>query len=462
VTLRQQVLRGGGFLAVRQGLGMVIGLVGVVTLTRLIGPSNYGRFAAAVGLFTYVQSLATWGINIYLIRNRPEEREDVYHQAFTLLLLLGIAAGLIVFALLPRLEVWTRLPGLEDAARPIVFTLPLALTAQVALARLERALKYREVAVIELSGQLVYYSVTLPLALAGFVSAAPFAGWIVQQLIAGSMYFVVGAYRPRLRWNMNDVNEILRYGLSYSASSWVWQIRTLVNPLVVGRFAGLEAVGVVAITIRLVEYLTFIKAAAWRMSLAALGRMQGDLERLRSAISAGMLLQILAVGPILLVFSWAAPWVLPRLFGSAWTATLQLFPFVALSYLANSMFNLHSSALYALQRNWEVTSFHVVHILLFVSSSVILVPRIGMMGYGFAELCGLGAYAVAHRQVARHIGTVEYGIALAWGLAIALALFHAQLGLASTVGLIAAIGFPKTRGAVISVIRQLDAAYRGK
>ncbi|MBC7671326.1 MAG: polysaccharide biosynthesis protein, partial [Polaromonas sp.] len=47
MTLRAQVVRGSAFLVIRQGVGVVIGVAGILLLTRLIGPAAYGTFAAA-------------------------------------------------------------------------------------------------------------------------------------------------------------------------------------------------------------------------------------------------------------------------------------------------------------------------------------------------------------------------------------------------------------------------------
>lgn len=54
---------------------------------------------------------------------------------------------------------------------------------------------------------------------------------------------------------------------------------------------------------------------------------------------------------------------------------LQVYPFIAVGYLANTMFSLHSSALYVLKGNWRVTSFHLAHVVLFAGSALLLVPQ---------------------------------------------------------------------------------------
>ena len=458
-SLRTQVLRGGTFLVIRQGLGVIIGLGGVLLLTRAIGPEKYGLYAACLNIFGYVQSLSQLGIEIFVVRREGEEDSQVYHQAFTLLLLLGLGGMLLSLLGLPLLSQWVRLDGFSSVAGVIFLGLPLVLLSQVPLARLERRLDYKRVAVIELGSQLIYYLVALPLAFQGAGVWAPVAGWCTQQIQTVGLLFLISRYRPRLCWNPDLIKQMLSYSVGYSASSWVWQLRNLVNPLVVGRYAGAEAVGYVALAIRLVEVLSFVKGATWRLSIAALGRLQGDPIRLGKAVSEGMSLQILALGPLLVAASWVSPLILPLLFGDRWLPVIQIYPFIALSYLSNAMFNMHSSVLYVLQKNWEVTAFHVVHIILFAGASLLLVPRFSsIVGYGWGEVVALGSYAVIHIFVVRNISSPDYRLPILWWSASAAALFVYQLGWWSALGLVIIAFLPSTYQQIGYYIKSL----RGK
>ncbi len=68
MSLRSKVLQGGFYLAIRQGMGMLISLVGVLMITRAIGPEQYGLYASAFGLFYYLQNVSQLGIGVYLVR----------------------------------------------------------------------------------------------------------------------------------------------------------------------------------------------------------------------------------------------------------------------------------------------------------------------------------------------------------------------------------------------------------
>lgn len=442
--LAQTIARGGAHMMVRQILGMLIALGGMFALTGMIGPAAYGVYAAALGIYAYAFALSQWGIGVYLIRIRGEAAEDDYHQALTLLLLIGIVAVAAAVAASPQIERWTRLEGTRNVMLALFALLPLNLVALVANARLERRLDYPRIAWIELAAQLSFYAVALPLAWRGAGMWAPVAGWWSYQWCSAILMFLAADYRPRLRWRVARIRPMLGYGLGYGASVWVWQARNLVNPLIVARFAGAEAVGVVALTIRIVEALSFIKRVAWRMSIAAMARLQDDPGRLAAAIAEGMRAQVIALAPALLAFSAASPWLVELAFGRRWLPLVEIYPFIALSYLANALFNMHASALHVVRGNWRVAVFNLVHIALFAGSAWLLVPRLGIIGYGLAEVVALAAYPVIDRQARRAVGAIAYQPSLAWAAGFGLALFWPWLGGWAAAGPLAVLVWPRT------------------
>ncbi|WP_131999462.1 oligosaccharide flippase family protein [Acidipila rosea] len=222
--------------------------------------------------------------------------------------------------------------------------------------------------------------------------------------------------KHRARQERGLARRMLAYGLSYSGAIMIWQLRLLVNPLVVGRFAGAQGVGFVALAIRLVEVLAFVKQATWRVAMAALAKLDGDSTRLRRSISEGMRLQAIAVGLPLTIFAGVGPILLPYIFGPRWNPAFKLFPFIALSYLISATFNLHTSVLALLRHNLEIMKFHVAHVFLFASVAVLLVPRFGYIGYGWAEIGAFASYYLLHRYISERVNSPDYRSPLIWCL----------------------------------------------
>ncbi len=427
--LRTKVLQGGLYLFLRQFVSLGLSLVGVFVITRLIGPAHYGAYVAANGIYLYLQNLGQVGVDVYLVRQLGNVAESEYHVASTVLLAAALVEIACVEATAGLLSGWVQVAGFEPLLRVLIFALPFQLMTIAASARLERRLDYRRVAGIELLGQVSYYLVAVPLAFAGDGGWSLVAGWLSQQAIVCAMFHWSAGYLPRLRLDRTIVSNMLSYTFGFSLVTWSWQLRALINPLLVGHFLGATAVGQVGMAIRIVEVLTFVKAIAWRLSVATLSRIQTDRRKLQEAVTQGMQLQTLALAPVLLGFSWLGGLFLPELLGARWAPILIVFPFIAVSYLTNALFNMHSSILAVFHKNYETTFFHVIHILLFTAGAAICIPRMGLAGYGWGEMIALPGYYVLHYLAAGVVGSINYRVTAIWWVGIVLGLFYHQLGI---------------------------------
>ena len=160
-----------------------------------------------------------------------------------------------------------------------------------------------------------------------------------------------------------------------------------------------------------------------------LAKVQHDPAKLVEAATDGMRLQTLALGPVLIGFSWFGGIILSARVRQAVGAVMLVYPYLALSYLTNAQFNMHSSILYVLHRNWAVSWFHIVHIVLFAGAAWIAVDRYGIVGYGYAEMVALLSYPVIHRSVRIAVRSPHYGMSALWWAAVAISLFWRQLGI---------------------------------
>ena len=412
--LRHKVLKGGAFLAFRQAIGVVLGLTGVLLVTRVIGPRSYGIFSTAMGAVVFLSNLGTWGVDVYLLRKPDMPQKSEFDQAFTLLLCISALFYGGIALCSPLVAESVRMPNVAQLLPFLALAIPFNLLGLPAIVKLDRDLDFKQVAINELLGQTSMYVVGVPMAFAGFGAWAPASGFVTQQLVLMLLSYRSAKYIPALAWDNGLVKKMLKYGLAYSSSTWVWQLRGLVNPFIVGRFVGAEAVGYIAVSIRFVEVLSFAKQATWRIALAALTRISNDRVRLRESVTEGMKLQAIAVGFPLALFALVGPFLIALGLGHNWGPALIVYPFIAVSYLFNAMFNLHSSILYLREKNLEVTLVHITHIILFAGSAFLFVPRIGLVGYGWAELVTLFSYPLLHFYFARQVAVPSYMTAAVW------------------------------------------------
>ena len=142
-----------------------------------------------------------------------------------------------------------------------------------------------------------------------------------------------------------------------------------------------------------------------------------------------MQLQTLALAPVLLGFSWLAGLFLPELLGDRWAPILAVFPFIAVGYLTNAVFNMHSSVLAVFRKNYQTTFFCIIHILLFAAGTAICVPSMGLVGYGWGEIIALPSYFVLHYLAVGVVGSIDYEVTAIWWAGTVLGIFWHQIGM---------------------------------
>lgn len=414
-------------MSLRLAAGAGIGLIGISLLTRFIGPANYGIFTAAHATLVYFITMTECGIGVYLIRLDRNSPDDS-HQALTLLLLFSVVGILLALPVAFLLEYFYGLREVRMAVIAMVLGLPFVHAVKVPMARLERDLDYRRVAMIELIGNIAYYVVALPLAYRGAGLAAPIAGWWAQQLTQLVQVYQTD-YRPRFIWRPTIIKRMLAFGAPYSITQVLMALRDLVNPLVVGRLLGPTGVGYVALGLKVVQQLGIVRTATARISVAAFARVQGEPERLARALTEGMFLQIIAVGPLLCAFSLLAPLVIPFVFGPKWIPVSQIYPWLAVATMITSIFQLHISVLTVLALNYQQAISYLVRLILLVALAMLLVSRLGATGFGIAELASLPLFCLLlHHWVRSRIMPLHYFRAMVWLLAFSLPLFARYLG----------------------------------
>ena len=419
-ALRRTVMQSAAYLAARESGGIVLRMAGVLILTRLIGPTNYGLFAGPAAITAFIAYGATAGGDFYLLRLEHEPERRDYDQAFWVIACWSVIVTVVSIAIVPAIRVVLRDPRFIGPYVVMALITPINVLWIPAQTKLERAFRYRAMAAIELVGDVTLYAVALPLA--GFFHAgvwAPVAGYVAWQtwLLIGA--FAAARYRPRWSWDRKRAWHMFRNGTGFSTSSLIDRVGDLANPLIVGHFLGAAAVGVVALAIKICDVCTFVRRVLWRLSIVAFARVQQDSDRLRSAIEDAMGLQLLTVGPLLAGACFTAPWVIPFVFGHQWKASVPFLPLVAVAALGANGFLALNSVLTVRNKIASVVRLNVANFLVLFGVSAVLVPRIGINGYGVGEIAATAAAAlVAHVELRRFL-RFSYRSAVPWFVAAA-------------------------------------------
>jgi O-antigen/teichoic acid export membrane protein len=426
MSLRQEALGGARYLILREAVGIVVRLGGVLVLTRIIGPAEYGLFASAWLTVQFCAVLATYGSDMFLIRRPGEVETAWYHQTFSFLLLSGVLLAAVGIVGAGALTDLVDDPRLIAPLQVLLLSIPINILWVPAKAILERRFDYRRLTICELGADTVQYAVAIPLALGGLGLWAAVIGFLVRQAFMLVSSYWLARYRPRWRWDRAMARELLAYGGGISGSTMLTRARDLVLAFVIGRYLGAAAVGIAVLATRLVEAAAFVNRVADRVSLVALARLQAEPLRLRAAVEKGTLLKVFAAAPVLVALSGLSAYVLPVLLGPEWVAIGSFVPFVALNSLVSALFSTQSATLMALGRRWTIFLTNAVALAIYVAGALLLVPLIGLPGLPLAGTISLIAPWVRNLELRRSHG-VRYGRAVPWFVAALPLLFVALI-----------------------------------
>jgi len=397
-SLESKALSGGFVLVGRQLFGMVLSVAGMLVNTRLLGPQKYGQFAIVLGLMGYAANIGKSGLDVYLIRHQGELHARDVGVTQSLYLIIGcliLTAGVVTG---PLAALWYKDPTLAPLFWAYAIVPPITIMSGIPIALLDRQLAYKKAAAVELAAQVLYLGISMPIICYNNSVWGLVLGAVGQALLTLFLSAHLAGMRFYPRWDKKLVRSQLKYGVGYAASIWIWQARDLVNPLIVGSFLGPGAVAYVAMAIRLSQMVGFAKTAVWRVYMSYLARLGDNRVKMKDAVESGINHQVLILAVSFITFFTIAPEIIKGLMGARWLPLLSVFPFIAAALVVNAGFSLHSSALYVIGKNRDVSVFHLVHILVFYAASLILIPITGnISGYGWAEVAAFSSYLVIRR-----------------------------------------------------------------
>lgn len=430
-NLRQRAIQGSLYLSLRRFASLALALVGMLYITRVVGPGNYGLFSAVVGIHTYLMQIVVMGIRTYLIRSPQGAPQEIFHQAFWWLLSTGATLAVGAWGVVAGLgHLWIREAGLTAVAAAVFVMLPLFAGTVVSQALLERELRYKRIALIDTSAQVASYLVGVPMAQLGYGVWALVGAFWAAQLTTTTASFLSSRYRPRWHWSREQLREMLRYGLAQAASEWLYYSKNLAPALILLPLAGKEAVGYFALANRLMEMLNFVQTAIQRVTVPVLARVQDQPAKLLQALYFSSQAQILSLGSLCLGFVLSAWYLLPPLFGTQWDIRIAVLTLAILAseQLLTITFSAQAQALYVIRQPQVVTRAAAFFLANLYASTALLTALFPaewkVIGYGAAYYWAhLPNNVFLHHGISRYIGRPRYGMNLWWALALSIALF---------------------------------------
>ena len=380
---------------INQGFSIVFGIM----LARLLPPWVFGMIAM-IRVFTGFANVITNSGFAQALIQRKEIEEDHKHSMFWFNLAIGIFLFLIIFFCAEPIANFYNEPRLLPLVQILSLQFPLIGSHLVHKALLQKELKFKQIAFINIGSAFISGGVSLVLA---------FYKYGVWALVWGSMASIVfrtigtwvaSDYLPKFKWNGSKIKSLLGFGAyafgNQSLNYWTKRV----DNLLVGKLLGSAPLGIYAKAYQfLLRPINSIKGQVANVAFPTFSMIQDRVSELKGGYNKASQILILLLGPIMLGVLGLSERFVYSLLGQRWAGMIPLLEIFCVVGVIASI-GLPGPILQARNRMslfFRATLFVQI---LFIGGLVVGVLVNGILGAAYAVLIGYTIQALVMNSLA--------------------------------------------------------------
>jgi lipopolysaccharide exporter len=382
--LTERIVRGSVWTAARQGVQQASSLVQLVVLARLLPPAEVGLFAMASLVLTITRALTETGLEQALIQ-RAELDDETLDVGFSVVLLRAALVATLMAGGATLFAGFFNEPRVAALLRVLAISMLIEGFISNRMAVLQRSLDFRSYFFFQAAGQLV-----------GLITTIVCAFWlrnvwaVVYGQLAASCARVVASYllvrrRPRLRFELAKLRELMRYGRWVGASSVLLFLLVNGDNLFIGKLIGASALAYYAWAYQLANLPPlFVTQILSSVMFPALASVRSQPARLGELFLRSMKLTLLLTLPSAGLIAMLCETFTRALLGERWL------PIVPITYALTGFgvmraMGASAGALFlALGRPDLRTKIMLAQLVVFSASIFPLYQRFGVLGVAWA------------------------------------------------------------------------------
>lgn len=306
-------------------------LIVVAILARLLVPSDFGAASAALIVIGFLQIFGQLGIGPALIQ-RPKLEDQHISTGVGLSIVLGLLAGVLVFAFAPLVADFFRLPDVKDLVRVMAIAFPLDAISVVNRSLMQREMRFRELAIVETVSYAIGYGVVgIVLALLQFGVWALVLASIGQSGVRTLLLLILSRHRFSIGFNATAAKQLMHYGIGLSISRIGNYFAIQGDNAVVGRWLGATALGVYGRAYQLIVMpANLFGSVIDQVLFPAMASVQDDKTRLGRAFLRSVTTVAMVTLPVSAMLIVLAPELIALILGPRWQDVV--LPFQILSF----------------------------------------------------------------------------------------------------------------------------------
>lgn len=318
MSLKKKALSGSAWAAASQFSQLFLQFGVGIILARLLDPAEYGLVALGTVFLVILQTFAEGGFGLAVIQRKDLTDEDC-STAFWFNLAAAIPILALVWTLAPFVSAFYNEPELTPVLRAMGFSILCSMPVVVHRARLERALNFRHLTLIQLPSFLVGAAVGITMAWQGKGVWALVAMSLVSASLSSVAIWISSPWRPRFVFLSRSFREMFGFGVKSAVEKVFQTLFQNLLTIIIGRSFSATEVGFYN---RARQYQQLpaqsIYAVILRVLLPMLSSVQGDKSKMRLAFLHSIRIAAIASCPVFAGLAAVAHPLVETLIGAKW------------------------------------------------------------------------------------------------------------------------------------------------
>lgn len=310
---------------------LALGIAAV--LSRLLSPEDFGIIVMVTVISGFMSIFADAGIGSAVVQFRDLNVKE--HQSlFSLSLLLGLAlAGLLAFGS-SFVAVFFDNSDLQLVAAVMALAFPCSTLGIVPRGLLQRDMRFREVAVVNVAAAFVAGLIGIVMAITGWGYWALVAQTLANSFLSSLAFLFLARLAPVPRWEFTVVRKIFGYSGNLTLFSMInYWARNLDN-LLIGKFIGSAPLGFYSRAYQLMMLpLSMLTSVITPVLHSALAEKQNDIPAMYRGYKKVIRLIALVSIPGMSFAVIMAPELIRVVWGDQWDQTIPIFAILGLNGL---------------------------------------------------------------------------------------------------------------------------------
>lgn len=337
---KRKAIDGGKWITISTVISTLLQFVQISILAKMLEPAAFGLVSISTLIINFFFTISNVGFSNSIIYKQEDDKKTLSTLYF-LSILLGLAAFVIIRVGTPLAVAYYHEPGLERILNVSSYYFIVIFFGQTYLFLLQKELKFRTIAIIDILSALIGTTISVTLAMNGFREMSLIYGGLAGVILHTVLQVAVGirSFVPQLYFDLRTIKEHLRFGMYNVGEGLLGYVQTNLDNIMIGGLLGVKALGFYTVAYQLAVFpIIKLNPIILQVAYPVLAKMKDDNQALKRAY-----LQILDLVsylnlPLLAGLFVMADSVVPLIYGPGWGTSIE---FIRIFVFAAFCFALH-------------------------------------------------------------------------------------------------------------------------